>query len=1132
MNIETEQQIILDPYIGPRPFKRDIEDQKRFFGRDDETDEIVSLILGHKIVLIYAQSGTGKTSIFNAQVAPTLEKYGFQVLPTARVGIASDTKSDFNSLNMNSSKISSSSSSSSFPRLINSYMLNALQSLKPEIDSKSLLTRSLSSFLKDYFPLNHSNKNNKIKAQVLVFDQLEELFNFYPGSTWRKQQEDFFEQITEALEENPSLRIVLVIREDYLAELDHFTKILPGRLRARYRLERLGKNAALLAIKGPLRAIKTKSGSLNAYSEQEIDNQIQILVEELLKIHVEDPFTGKPQQLNGEFVEPIQLQIVSQRWWQEISSGRPQTTQARLQALADVDSALQEFYEDSVYDAVKNTNICQGIVRKLFEEKLITSTGTRAFVHWGAFAQFIQGANKSISKEKVDEVINILEKKYLIRGEWRSGAKWYELTHDRLIGPIKASNLKWKERERSRKSRRNRMIIIPSLAVAAAAIAVSVIVFFYLNPFTDSEEILLGRTPSEISVIPETNMIYVSTSDNNPISIIDGKTNEVVDDITLDQPASDISVNPETNMIYAAGYNSSSRSSDSIYVMDGKTLTMVDDISVDKNIIDLSVNPETNMIYAVGTNSSSFSDSIYVMDGKTNEVVDDIILLNKINSYISINPQTNMIYAVGYNSSSFSNSVSVIDGKTNEVVVDDITLDQPAYEISDQPAYEISVNPETNMIYVAVSDFVYVIDGKTNEVIDNVTLEQPAKDISVNPETNMIYVAVSDSVYVIDGKTLTTVVDVSVDKNIIYLSVNPETNMIYVSDSDSNTVYTINGILNRIDAIVRGPEPPGIKVGKEPSEISVNPETNMIYVSTSDNNAISIIDGKTNEVDTIRVNKPSYISVNPQTNMIYAVGYNSSSFSNSIYVIDGKTNEVVDNITLDQPAYEISVNPETNMIYALGTNFSSFSNSVSVSVSVIDGKTNEVVDNITLDQPASEISVNPETNMIYAAGSGYISSYGIGSGSVSIIDGKTNEVVDNITLDQPASDISVNPETNMIYAAVSDLGFVYVIDGKTNEVVVDNITLDQPASEISVNPETNMIYAAGSGYISSYDIGSGSVSIIDGKTNEVDDITLTHVASSEYIDVNPKTNVVYTVSSTSDSVTAINGTTHQIITKK
>ena len=136
MNTERKQQIIIDPYIGPRPFKRDIEDQKRFFGRDDETDEIVSLILGHKLVLIYAQSGAGKTSILNAKVTPTLEKYGFQVLPTARVGIASDTKSEFDPLVMNI-KITSSSSSS-VAEVINSYMLNALQSLSPEIDSKLL----------------------------------------------------------------------------------------------------------------------------------------------------------------------------------------------------------------------------------------------------------------------------------------------------------------------------------------------------------------------------------------------------------------------------------------------------------------------------------------------------------------------------------------------------------------------------------------------------------------------------------------------------------------------------------------------------------------------------------------------------------------------------------------------------------------------------------------------------------------------------------------------------------------------------------------------------------------------------------------------------------------------------------
>jgi hypothetical protein len=127
-----------------------------------------------------------------------------------------------------------------------------------------------------------------------------------------KTARGLFKQITEALEENPLLQIVFVIREDYLAELHHFIEILPGRLRARYRLERLGKDAALLAIKGPLEGMER---SLNKYSKEEIENQIEKLVEELLKIQVEDPFTGEPHQLNGEYVEPIQLQVVCQRWW-------------------------------------------------------------------------------------------------------------------------------------------------------------------------------------------------------------------------------------------------------------------------------------------------------------------------------------------------------------------------------------------------------------------------------------------------------------------------------------------------------------------------------------------------------------------------------------------------------------------------------------------------------------------------------------------------------------------------------------------------------------------------------------------------------------------------------------------------
>ena len=41
----SDDPVSLDPYVGPRPFTRDKLNQIRFFGREDEAEEIVSLIL-------------------------------------------------------------------------------------------------------------------------------------------------------------------------------------------------------------------------------------------------------------------------------------------------------------------------------------------------------------------------------------------------------------------------------------------------------------------------------------------------------------------------------------------------------------------------------------------------------------------------------------------------------------------------------------------------------------------------------------------------------------------------------------------------------------------------------------------------------------------------------------------------------------------------------------------------------------------------------------------------------------------------------------------------------------------------------------------------------------------------------
>ena len=73
-----------NPYVGPRTFSQ--AEANRFFGREREASELLSLVISQRLVLFYAQSGAGKSSLLNARLIPMLRAEGFHVLPVGRVG--------------------------------------------------------------------------------------------------------------------------------------------------------------------------------------------------------------------------------------------------------------------------------------------------------------------------------------------------------------------------------------------------------------------------------------------------------------------------------------------------------------------------------------------------------------------------------------------------------------------------------------------------------------------------------------------------------------------------------------------------------------------------------------------------------------------------------------------------------------------------------------------------------------------------------------------------------------------------------------------------------------------------------------------------------------------------------------
>src|SRR5512145_222983 len=216
-------------YIGPRPFER--VDRVNFFGRTRETRDLLSLILAERVVLFYAQSGAGKTSLLNTQIIPALEDDGFFVLPVVRVG--SDLPPD---LPQNKIK--------------NIFVFSVWMGLVGKDTPLTTLTGTdLNTALNAWLLDSPLDEAGELRPPLLVIDQFEEIL-----TTHRDRWQDargFFEQLAQALNNTPKLGVVLAMREDHVAGLDPYAPLLPRRLKARFRMEQLKVDGALEAVKKP-----------------------------------------------------------------------------------------------------------------------------------------------------------------------------------------------------------------------------------------------------------------------------------------------------------------------------------------------------------------------------------------------------------------------------------------------------------------------------------------------------------------------------------------------------------------------------------------------------------------------------------------------------------------------------------------------------------------------------------------------------------------------------------------------------------------------------------------------------------------------------------------------------------------
>ena len=387
------------PYVGPRPFQP--SEASFFGGRYRETREIVDQIFVNRLVIVYGQSGTGKTSLLHAGIIPKLKEEGFEVLPPARL------KGPI-PLGINIEEIQ------------NIYALNCIrQYAGDQVELRQLAKQTLADYLKER---QHAvDLLGQPLLRALILDQVEDVLSDLP-KYWQ-HREPFFRQVHEALEQDHLLRVVFVMREDAVGTLESYAALVPDKPQTRFRLELMRKHAALSALLGPL---KQAGRSIEPEAAE-------ILVNELLQIQIETA-PGIFESMTGEFIEPVQLQLVGQRLWETLPTDKKVITKQDIESLPNVEHAISAFYDHAVREIVCETGIDERTLRDWFEHILITSSGIRSMVLMG------REETSGLPNQVLDQLVN----KHIVRVVAQGGARWYELAHDRFIQPILHSNEKFR----------------------------------------------------------------------------------------------------------------------------------------------------------------------------------------------------------------------------------------------------------------------------------------------------------------------------------------------------------------------------------------------------------------------------------------------------------------------------------------------------------------------------------------------------------------------------------------------------------------------------------------------------------------------------------------------------------------
>ena len=435
------------PFPGIDPFN--YAERNVFFAREQESRALIRLVVIHRGVLLYSDSGTGKSSLINAGLLPHAVAEGFQP-EKIRVQPRQDEEIIVERL---------SESAHAGPPF--------LPSLFSADEEEERVVLPVASFLETI------KKKAPSTRPLLIFDQFEEWFTLFEEGAKRKQageaqaaQVNIRDAILSLLRETKlPVKILLVLREDYLAKLTPFFKRYPNLPDQYLRLTPLKGTEIKRIIRGPF---------------EDNPGHYEPEIPAALAQKIRQEFEGRS---GGEPVRLSEVQIVCRTLHESGKGGN------ELEAYFDQHGGVQGILEEYLRQALESLPKNQQDPAIGLLSRMITAAGTRNVISGEDVISRVENEDK-ISRNVLGKTLDSLEQETkLVRRERRREVYYYEIASEFLVGWIRtkarerAERLRAEETERALLEERKKAEEQARIAakLRKRAVAVLIVSLFALN---------------------------------------------------------------------------------------------------------------------------------------------------------------------------------------------------------------------------------------------------------------------------------------------------------------------------------------------------------------------------------------------------------------------------------------------------------------------------------------------------------------------------------------------------------------------------------------------------------------------------------------------------------------------------